>query len=348
MRLAFLSIVSGRWQIYVINADGTGLRRLTDDPVGAIDPTWSPDDAQIAYASARTGVSQIDVVPAAGGTPVQLTDDAAGDQQPRWSPDGGLIAFAGGSSGSPQLWTVAPDGSGERQLTFGPGAAADPTWSPDGTQLAYTSIAQSGRTLYTIARAGGAPHLLFSGDGTEQFPAWSPDGRFIVFSEDYGLDLMPASGPGPNDASVQRIVAAGVDAVWAPLPVPIARATTGTVTVTPPGSSTPVPVASAPTLPTGTVVDASAGGVLVTSKVPGTPASVPPPTVLLQHATFRIVKRTSLRLTISLRPLACPGAGPAPHGVRRPRSGGPAHARPSECGAVTTGRSLTSSPPPRT
>jgi polyisoprenoid-binding protein YceI len=123
-------------QIYVMNADGSGLRRLTDDPFTTKDsPVWSPDGHELAYvAFGGRGNEDIRVIRADGTHPRRLTAGPAYDYSPAWSPDGSHIAFARDGD----IWMMAADGSGARQLTTGPGRDGEVEWSPDGLQLIFT------------------------------------------------------------------------------------------------------------------------------------------------------------------------------------------------------------------
>lgn len=71
-----------------MNADGTGLRALTDDPAQDVLPAWSPDGTEIAFLSTRDGNEEIYVMNADGTGVRRLTDDPADDVDPAWSPSG--------------------------------------------------------------------------------------------------------------------------------------------------------------------------------------------------------------------------------------------------------------------
>ncbi|MBH1934472.1 PD40 domain-containing protein [Streptomyces sp. AV19] len=100
------------WALYVMNADGTGLRGLTDVPGEHTDPSWSPDGKSVVFSSTAGGLDlpQVFVVPAAGGKPVRVTRDPKSyDGAPSWSPDGKWIAFEShpGDEDRPStLWRV--------------------------------------------------------------------------------------------------------------------------------------------------------------------------------------------------------------------------------------------------
>ena len=111
-----------RVDLYVINADGSGERRLAQD--AGFDGVWSPDGRKIAFVRDGPPAEGIYVINADGSGERRLADGSG----PVWSPDGQTIAFARDLA----VWVMNADGSGQRRLTFtlaqiyGPSLA----WSP--------------------------------------------------------------------------------------------------------------------------------------------------------------------------------------------------------------------------
>jgi len=93
-RIAVAAGRDGSAEIYVINADGSDMERLTNNSAADSWPTWSPDGARIAFASGRDGNTEIYVMNADGSDAERLTNDGDdGAREPAWSPDGTEIAF---------------------------------------------------------------------------------------------------------------------------------------------------------------------------------------------------------------------------------------------------------------
>jgi Tol biopolymer transport system component len=121
-KIAFRSDRDGNGEVYVVNADGSGLRRVTRNPASDGRPVWSPDGTRLLFTRFGDGSSDIYSVSADGSGARNLTPDVrparvGRDSSPAWSPDGTKILFVGQRDGRYDVWVMNADGSGKRNLT---------------------------------------------------------------------------------------------------------------------------------------------------------------------------------------------------------------------------------------
>lgn len=126
--------------IYTINADGSGLARLTYEPSLEIDPSWSPDGKTIVFASTRSaGYTSIYMMTAGGLNVRNVVACGQNCLEPEFSPDGGRIAFASTTTGEIFVIDLATQliaGVGPRPDV---GVSRSPTWTKDGTRVVFAS-----------------------------------------------------------------------------------------------------------------------------------------------------------------------------------------------------------------
>jgi hypothetical protein len=238
-QIAFASTRIDTYNLWAINADGSGLRRITTFFSDA--PSWSPDGRQLAYV----GTDAIGIVNADGSNPHPITGPGAFAGAPAWSPDASRIAFyRNDDRGYPgEIYTVNPDGSNETQLTTGGSNNAGPSWSPDGTKILFARSAHAPDPwhMWMMDADGSNPQQLRTTEsgsaawGTSQVvPEVSPpDAPTIeIFSPEDGRFYFPGSPPSAFyrcSSFVSYIVSCEGDV---PLFAPVDTSTAGTHTFT--------------------------------------------------------------------------------------------------------------------
>jgi TolB protein len=185
-KIVFTSSRDGNDELYSINADGTGLTRLTHDPASDDYAAWSPDGTRIVYTSGTGDEFALVVMNADGSNAVRLTVGRL--TFPTWSADGTKITYSAVSDGSLNLWQIDADGGYPLLLFSEPGWDAHPSWSPDGTKLALVSDWFAYDFVYDVflidPDGSGLTPLTSDGDIFDRvdylWPSWAPDGAKIA------------------------------------------------------------------------------------------------------------------------------------------------------------------------
>ena len=223
--------------IYVMNADGSGLSRLTPGSLTGFEncPSWSPDGTRLVFERTYKGYQghtshQIYEIGGDGSNLTQVTFGTQMSVCPAWSPDGSAIAFVrraytpGGPPAYGHIAIMNPDGTGVTEITSGPDFDQRPQWSPDGSQIAFERDVRGcsffcGSDVYLMNRDGSGLTRLVNGWS----PTWSPDGKRIAFWNDQlnvlqVLDL--ASGSVTTLATAAQVggdpATWGVALAWSP------------------------------------------------------------------------------------------------------------------------------------
>jgi Tol biopolymer transport system component len=181
-KIAFSSLRDGTSHIYVMNADGSGTRRLTNTFQRDDHPSWSADGKRIVFS--RGGA--LFVVPAAGGKAHRIGRGLGSAQDPAVSPDGRLIAYSYRKPGSRarEIYVMSSDGTNARAVTGLGATSALPAWSPDGRRLAFQSNANLDHyEIYTVALDGTHLEPVTTSFTDVIQPAFTPEGA-IGFSRD--------------------------------------------------------------------------------------------------------------------------------------------------------------------
>jgi Tol biopolymer transport system component len=183
----------GTDEIYLMNPDGSGQSRLTNNSWPDGDAAISPDGTKIVLVSERSGDahSEIYLMNADGTGQTRLTFDPAlghgSKSEPVWSPDGTKIAYFEAGSLADHIYIIDPvPGSIPRQLTHGD-LERSPAWSPDGSKIAFVSRSAAGWSINVINADGTGEVSITPSAASYETPTWSPDGTRLAFAKFVGL-----------------------------------------------------------------------------------------------------------------------------------------------------------------
>ena len=192
-------------EIYVMDADGGNLQRLTYTPGNDETPIWSPDGRHILFASTRDGNYEVYLMNADGSDQRNLTNHPAHDGHPNFSPDGRRVIFHsnrvmpaatwGDNAFTPEvnheIYEMDLDGGNVTRVTDYPDWDTYPDISPDGSKIAFrrvipTDMGSRDRNseVFVADRDGANAYNLSRFPEHDGWPAWSPDGSMIAFASE--------------------------------------------------------------------------------------------------------------------------------------------------------------------
>jgi RHS repeat-associated protein len=192
-KIAFLRIPAGNnngAEIWIMNADGTGQQKLTNNTVIDDVPVWSPDGARLAFMSARDGNYESYIMNADGTNVQRISNHPAEDWVNDWSPDGKYISYTSNRTGDYEAYSYRVADGVLTRLTYNPAVDYRLYWAPDASKIVFSSDRQGiylqGSVIDDGLPGGSAMSVSWtkiSGPGTVTFGTPNAAGTNARFSQ---------------------------------------------------------------------------------------------------------------------------------------------------------------------
>ena len=215
-KIVFSSNSDGKWEIYIMRADGTGKARLTKSEENDTMPCLSSDGSRVLWVAGGEGTGpqegeyggRICIMDLKDLRKKYLTPQGKLDDNPQFSTDGKKIIFSSVEEDSDDIWTMNTDGSSRKRLTTDSASDCMPSSSPNGRQIVFQSNRTGAYEIFVMDADGKNLKQLTKYKTWAGAPSFSPDGKNIVFASS-GNDksvgawifLMNANGANPRKIS---------------------------------------------------------------------------------------------------------------------------------------------------
>lgn len=224
-RIAFSRrATDGTWDIYLVDSDGHGVRRVTRRNALVFSPAFSPDGGHIAFqyqsnSGDESGIYDLELETGRTGA---VTSGSLMHLTPAFTPDGSRILFARSASGGTEIFEVGRSGGSPRALTSTPvGDALGPAIAPDGRRFAFTGSAVGAPQIYVQEGAGARPRLISrfvrGADSYATSPDWNPlDDRIVYQSRVQGQFQIVVVNADGSEMRLLTSEGRNEDPSWAP------------------------------------------------------------------------------------------------------------------------------------
>jgi len=216
-KIAFVSTVKGRKEIFTCDFDGQNIKQITFHKTISLSPSWSSDGKWLAYVSYARGNPQIFIknIKKKIGS---IVNYKGMNISPDWMPGQLKLAAALSFSGDQEIYLLTLKGEIIKRITKSWGIDVSPKFSPDGKKIAFTSKRVGTAQIYIRdIGSGRVQRLTFKGLNNTS-PAWSPDGKKIAYVgiEDNNIDIFVINIDSGMQVQLTMNAGDNEDPAWSP------------------------------------------------------------------------------------------------------------------------------------